>query len=85
MRRAEVGAQVEEVVLNPGQHGVDLGPVGGMEPRQSDGGVGLVDGAVSGHAKLMLGHPAAVAQGGLPTVAAAGIDAGQFYHVQLPP
>ena len=41
----EVGAEIEEVVLDPRQHGVDAADPGGMEAGAADGSVGLVDGA----------------------------------------
>ncbi len=71
-------AQVEEVVLDPPEHGVE-GALG-MEPHQADGGVGLVDGAVGGDPGIVLGDPRAVAQRGLAAIAAPGVDARQLDH-----
>jgi hypothetical protein len=77
---AQVGAQIEQVILDARQHGVDLGPVTGIKADQSQHGIGLINGAVSRHPDVVLRHPAAVAEGGFTAVAAAGVNAGQSHH-----
>ena len=42
----EVGAEVEQVVLDPRQHGVELRVAGGVQAGEADAGVGLVDVAI---------------------------------------
>ena len=73
--RAQIGADVEQVVLDPRQRGVDIGRR--RQPRQADRGIRLVDGAIGGDAGIVLGDARAVTQRGLATVAAARIDPGQ--------
>ena len=77
-RRAQIGAEVEEVVLNAAEHLV--GRRIGVKPRDPDGRVGLVDGAVSGDTQRVLGHASAVAERGLAGIAATRIDPGQPHH-----
>src|SRR3546814_3973793 len=67
--------------------GVDLPVVergvverGGVQAREADGGVGLVHRAVSGDARMVLGHALAAAERGLTLVAAACVDARELHH-----
>ena len=64
----------------------DLAEVAALDAlaQQANGGVRLIDGAVGVHAQCVLGHPGAIAQGGLPAVAAAGHDAVEAYHPAKP-
>ena len=71
---AQIGAEVEQVVLDPRQHRVRL--VRRVQPGQPDRGVGLVDRAVGGDAGGVLGDPRAVAERGAALIAAAGVDLG---------
>jgi hypothetical protein len=80
LRRAQVGAQIEQVVLNAHQHRIGHGIAGGVQSGDADHRVGLVDGAIGGDAGIVLGHAPAVAQRGLPLVATTGIDARQLDH-----
>jgi hypothetical protein len=81
-RPAQIGAEVEQVVLDAGQHRIDVAIAGRrVQPRDPDRRVGLVDRAVGLDAQRVLGDPAAVAQRGLAGVAAARVDAGQPDHV----
>ena len=50
--RAEVGAEIEQVVLDARQHGVGLALR--VQPGDADDAVGLVDGAVGGDAQVVL-------------------------------
>ena len=77
LRDAEVGAEVEEVVLDVAQpRRVGLGePVDGE--RDADLRVQLVDGAVGLDARIGLRDAAHVAEVGLAVVAQAGVDAGE--------
>jgi len=52
-RRGEVGAEVEELVLQPGQEGVEAGPRR-VQAGEAQAGVGLVHVAVGGHAQVGL-------------------------------
>ena len=74
----DVGADVEEVVLDPPQPlAVALRQVGHRE-RDADLRVELVDGAVGLDPRVRLGHPAHVAEMRLAVVAEARVDAGQI-------
>ena len=75
MRDRDVGADVEEVVLDPPQPlGVAVGEPAARE-RDAELRVELVDGAVGLDPRVRLGHPAHVAEVGLAAVAEAGVDA----------
>ena len=78
LRPAQVGAQVEEVVLRPRQDFIELAPA--VQARQADGGVGFVDRAVGRDPRGVLGDARAVDERGLALVAAAGVDARQLDH-----
>ena len=75
---AQIGAEVEEVVLDPRQHRVEvtLGP----QPGQADGGIGLVDCAIGLDPERMLGQARAVAQRCGALVPGPGVDAVQRDH-----
>jgi len=82
MRRcAQIGAEIEEIVLNAAKHLV--GRRVGVKPGDPDSRVRLVDGAVSRNTERVLGHAFAVAERGLAGVAATGIDPGQPHHGRL--
>ena len=81
--RAEIGAEIEQVVLDARQHGVGFGIVLPAQrcaadgaARQADHRVGLVDGAVGLDPRIVLGHALAAAERGLAAVAAARVDTG---------
>src|SRR5262249_1306083 len=69
---AQVGADVEQVVLDAAQQ-VRLGGLQGQE--QAEQRVQLVDGAVSGDAWVVLGDAGAVAEAGVAAVAGFGVNA----------
>ena len=72
-RHGEIGADVEELVLDPGERLAHrLRHVAGE--HDAEGGVELVDGAERTDPAVELGHPRAVAERGLALVAAAGVD-----------
>ena len=76
-RRAEVGADVEEVVLHVGQHRghVLVEATGGQD--EAEVGVGLVDVGVGLEPEVGLAGLAHVAQAGAAAVAGTRVDAGQ--------
>src|SRR5712691_7147480 len=76
--RAQIGAQIEQIVLDARQHLIGLAV--GMKPRQSDRGIGFIDRAKGRDAQRLLWHPGAVAERGFPLVAAACVDAGEAHH-----
>ena len=74
--RAQIGAEVEQVVLDARQHRV--GVAAGVQPRDADGGVGFVDRAVGLDPLVVLGHALAGAERGRALVAALGVDPRQL-------
>src|SRR5262249_49490523 len=78
--RAQVGAEVEQIVLNARQHGVDLRVGAGGEPRKADGGIDFIHGAVGGDAQIVFGQAFAVAQRRGAVVAGARVDAVEHDH-----
>ncbi len=77
-RGGEVGAEIEQIVLDARQHGGD-GALG-AKPSQAQDGIGLVHRAIGFDARIVLGHAPAADQRGLAGVAAAGIDAREADH-----
>src|SRR5215831_516499 len=78
--RAEIGAEIEQVVLDARQHGVDRRLVPGVQARKAEAGVELVDGAVGGDAQVVLLAPLAGAERGGSVIAGARIDAVEDDH-----
>ena len=76
--RAQIRAEIEEIVLDARQHRIGVG--GGMEPRQSDRRVGLVDRTKRLDAQRLLPHATAVAERRFSLVAAACVNAGELDH-----
>ncbi len=70
--RAQIGTEIEQIVLDMAEHCVCFGI--GMEAGDADRGIGFVDGAISGYAEGVLRHARTVAQRGLTAIAATGID-----------
>ena len=52
-RRAQIGAEIEEIVLNTAEYVVSLSV--GVKPSDTDSGIGLVDGAVAATRNEYLG------------------------------
>ena len=77
-RRGQIGAEIEQVVLNPAKHlvGVTLA----MKPCQTDYRIRLVDLAKGCRTARMLGHTPAIDEACLATVTGAGVDLVQLYH-----
>ena len=55
-----IGPEIEQIVLNPRQHRIRVRI--GVQPRQPDHGIGLVDRAESRNPQVVFGHPRAVAE-----------------------
>ena len=77
---AQIGADVEQLVLNPFQHRIEFGKAAGMQPRQSHRGVGFIHAAVCFDARVGLGQALAGAERGGAVVAGARVDAVQDHH-----
>ncbi|MPM17351.1 hypothetical protein SDC9_63740 [bioreactor metagenome] len=80
-RAGEIGAEIEKIVLDPGEGGVGLAL--GMKPRQAERRVQLVDGAIGGDPQRVLGHPGAIAERGFAPVAGLRVDPVQNNHRRL--
>ena len=73
-RQAEVGFDVEQIVLNACQHGIE-GVVGaGVEPRQAEHRVDLVQRAVRRDTQIVFLAPLAAAERGRAVIAGAGVN-----------
>src|SRR5262249_39846172 len=60
--QAEIGLDVEQIVLDVRQHGVERAVVTGVEPREADHRVDLVQRAIDGDAQVVLLAPRATAE-----------------------
>ena len=80
--RAEIGGEIEQVVLDARQHGVDRGRIRGVQPRDADRGGDLVHGAVGVDAQVILLAMLAIAEHRHAFIARARIDAIEHHHVQ---
>ena len=78
-RRGQVGAGVEQVVLNLPQHLENLLTGVAKCDGSADGGIGFVAVGVGRQSRIVLGNPAEVAQSGGPVVTGPGVDASQVY------
>ena len=81
--RAEIGAEVEHVVLDACQHRIEPGQrrVGrGRQAGEADGAVGLVNRAVGFDAQIILAAPLARPERGRAGVAGLGVDAVENDH-----
>ena len=83
-RGAEVGADVEEVVLHAGEHRDDVVLEAAVGEGHADVGVALVDAGVGLEAQVGLRGLAHVAEPGAAGVAGAGVDARQVDHAAEP-
>jgi len=79
LRHTQIGAHVEEVVLNAANQ-VGFGRIGMMRGEQSEDGIQLVHAAVSRDARMVLGDAAAVAEAGFAAIAGLGVDARKIDH-----
>ena len=79
LRRREVGAEVEEVVLDAAEHRVEL-VRGGVQAGEAEARIGLVDGAVGRDPEVVLRPARAGRERGRAAVAGAGVDAVQNHH-----
>ena len=78
---AQIGAQIEQIVLDARQHGVDEGVLRArVLAHQADRGIRLVDGTVGFDTQVVLAHTFAIAQTGRALVAGARVDLVQFHH-----
>ena len=68
------GADIEEIVLDPVQHGVEIGVRPSVQAGDADGGVGLVDRAIAFDARVPLVHAFAGGETGRSVIAGAGGD-----------
>ena len=85
LRNAEIGAEIEQIVLDARQHGLDC-MVGGVariahrKQRETDSAIRFIDIAHRGNARVVLRSPRAVAEPGLALVPGARIDDVQLDH-----
>jgi hypothetical protein len=80
-RVGQVGADVEQLVLHPGQHVDDVRRELAERDGRADGAVGLLHVGVGGQPGIRLGGAAAVGERGAAVVTGARVDAGQHDRV----
>jgi hypothetical protein len=81
LRHGQIGADVEEIVLDATQHSVDVGVlVAHVEAGDADRCVGFVDRAVGGYARRVLGYAFPGAERGGASIARAGVDLIENHH-----
>ena len=80
LRRRQLGAEVEQIVLYARQHGVERRLGGGGEAGDADGGIGLVDRAIGFDAQIVLAPPLAGGERGGAGIAAARVDFVETHH-----
>ena len=80
---AQIRAEVEQIVLDARQHRVRFRIRAGMEARETDHGIELVDRPVSGNAQIVFAPARAAAERGRPVVSGAGVDSIQDDHAAL--
>jgi hypothetical protein len=71
--RCEVGAEVEQLVLDGAEDGA-VALVGDVEQGEADRAVGLVDVADRLRSRMVLGDPGAVGEPGVAAIPGAGVD-----------
>ncbi len=88
-RRAEIGAEIEEIVLSPRQRLFDWGKRrlaarADREAREADDAIGLVDFAESLDPRVVLGAARTIAKAGRAVIAGACVDAVEPDHRRAP-
>jgi len=81
--RAEIGAEIEQIVLNPQQHGIEFRQRGigrCREARDADRAVGFVDRAIGLDARIVLGAALPAAERRRAGIAGLGVNAVQDDH-----
>src|SRR5690625_717155 len=78
VRPAEIGAKIEEIILNAGKRLVEIAR--SVEARKADGRIGLVHRAIGRDPQRMFRDPDTVAKRGLAPIAGARIDTVQDNH-----
>src|SRR6516162_5687392 len=82
-RRAKVGADIEQIVLDPRQRGMERGIAGRVQPRDAYGGIGFIHRAIGGDPQIVFLTPPAGAERGRAVVAGARVDFVQNDHRAL--
>ncbi len=82
-RQAEIGLDVEQVVLNAPECRIERGVARSVQADEADRGVDFVERAVGGHAQIVFLAAVAGAERRRAVVAGAGVDAIQYDHDDL--
>src|SRR5262249_49733584 len=77
----EVGAEIEQIVLDHAEHGVERAAICEMQPHHADRSIGLVDRAIGRDAQIVFRPALAGAERGGAVIAGAGVDAVAHDHV----
>jgi hypothetical protein len=82
--KAKIGAEVEQIVLNAREHGVERLIVARMQARKTDDGVGLVQCAVGLDPEVVFRHAPSRAERGRAVVAGARVYLVEDNHYHPP-
>ena len=78
---AKIGAEIEQIVLDAREHGIERGhAVAGMQAGEADGGVGLVERAIALDPEIVFRHAPARAERGRAVVAGARVNLAENDH-----
>ena len=80
LRQAEIGLDVEQIVLDAAKRRIERGIARGVQTNQPDRGVHLVERAVGRDAQIVFLAAVAGAERRRAVVAGAGVDAVQYDH-----
>ena len=79
-RRAKVGADIEQIVLDAPESGIERGIAGRVQPRHADRGIGFIERAIGGDPQIVFLAPPAGAERGGAVVAGARVNFVQNDH-----
>src|SRR5262249_25253821 len=79
-RRAKVGAEIEQIVLDARQRGIECGVAGSVQSRHANRGIGFIQRAIGGDAQIVFLASRAGAEGGGAVVAGTRVDFVQNDH-----
>src|SRR5208282_3503129 len=82
-RRAQVGTDVEQIILDAPQRRIERGVFDGMQPGDAERGIDLVEGAVGGNAQVVFPAPLAGAERRGAVIPGAGVDLVEDDHRSL--
>ena len=80
LRNRQIGAEIEQIILHPSEHGIDERDLRQMKSRDTDRGIGFIDGSVSADAQIVFRAALSAAERGRAVIAGARVDAVENNH-----